>query len=343
MDGKKKRNIYFDNLKVLLIILVVFGHVIEQLRFSNGVLLGIYNFIYLFHMPLFIFCSGAFAKPDPVRGVKKYLIPYVIMQFLFGLFDVYICQEDGFHFLDSYYVLWYLLALVVWSISIFLFKTKQQPQRKSKQTGILLLSIGIGLLAGYVDWIGKTFSLSRIFVFFPFFILGYYCNREDYGKNIVNFIEDFRHQEVHKNHRIILKIIAFLVLGGAFVLVMLLGNSINTWALYGYTSYAFQGYTVRFRLLQYLAAVVLGLCVCLLVPEKKVIFPSLARNMMGLYLLHVPVIKLIEKTGVVEVLSCGSGCRATLLELGYGVTVTAGMVGVWLAVLKISGKRFNHG
>lgn len=340
MDGKKKRNVYFDNLKVLLIILVVFGHVIEQLRFSNGVLLGIYNFIYLFHMPLFIFCSGAFAKSAPVRAVKKYLLPYITMQFLFGLFDVYICQGEGFHFLDSYYVLWYLLALVVWSISISLFATKQKPHRFFKQTGILLISVGIGLLAGYVDCIGKTFSLSRILVFFPFFILGYYCNKEDYGKNVINFIRNSQQENVHKKHINLLRLVALLTLGGAFVVVVLLGNSINTWALYGYTSYAFQGYTVGVRLIQYLAAVILGICVCLLVPEKKAIFPSLAENMMGLYLLHVPVIKLIEKTGVLQVIIKVNGCGATLVELGYGVAVTAGMLGLWLLVLKIKDKQF---
>lgn len=53
---------YFDNLKFLLIFLVVFGHVLtivsEHSRAANALI----NFIYLFHMPAFVFVSGMLAK-----------------------------------------------------------------------------------------------------------------------------------------------------------------------------------------------------------------------------------------------------------------------------------------
>ena len=68
---EKKRNILFDNIRVVLIILVVYGHAMEPLRFDNKLFTGLYNFIYLFHMPLFVFCSGAFAKSDKKRILKK--------------------------------------------------------------------------------------------------------------------------------------------------------------------------------------------------------------------------------------------------------------------------------
>ena len=62
-DKKLRNNNYFiDNLKVILIFLVVFGHLIERYIDTNSTLLGVYMFIYTFHMPLFIFVSGFLSK-----------------------------------------------------------------------------------------------------------------------------------------------------------------------------------------------------------------------------------------------------------------------------------------
>ena len=62
-DKKLKNNNYFiDNLKVILIFLVVFGHLIERYIDTNLTLRGLYMFIYTFHMPLFIFVSGFLPK-----------------------------------------------------------------------------------------------------------------------------------------------------------------------------------------------------------------------------------------------------------------------------------------
>ena len=127
---EKKRNILFDNIRVILIILVVYGHVLEPLRFDNRLFTGLYNFIYLFHMPVFVFCSGAFAKSDKKRILKKYLIPYVVFQALYGIFDVYIMKAESFHFWESYYVLWYLLALVVWSLVLPFFQAEGKGKKQ---------------------------------------------------------------------------------------------------------------------------------------------------------------------------------------------------------------------
>lgn len=62
-SGAKERLPFFDNLKGILIILVVVGH------FFNGAVAAntlpawhVFDFIYMFHMPLFIFVSGVFCK-----------------------------------------------------------------------------------------------------------------------------------------------------------------------------------------------------------------------------------------------------------------------------------------
>ena len=58
----RSRIALFDNIKALLIILVVFGHMMHPVHNDNPVLSGCLDIIYLFHMPMFVLVSGLFAK-----------------------------------------------------------------------------------------------------------------------------------------------------------------------------------------------------------------------------------------------------------------------------------------
>lgn len=322
--AEKKRNILFDNTRVILILLVVYGHVVEQLRFDNGLFIGIYNFIYLFHMPLFVFCSGAFAKSDKKRIVKKYLIPYVVFQALYGIFDVYIMKAESFHFLESYYVLWYLLALAVWSILIPFFQARG---KKGKQLLFLIGSVLVGLLAGYVDIIGKVFSLSRILVFFPFFLAGYYIRQENMGKEWIEKALEYKKKKS-------VRWICGILFVGIFIGVYYGGAMINTWALYGYTSYAFQGYTIYFRVFQYLAGFFLGILLFMIIPGGKPMFPYLASHTMGIYLSHVIIIKILEKAGV-----AGRFSDSTIGIAVYSLVITIGIVTAGMGLSQVINKR----
>lgn len=52
---------YIDNLKGFLILLVVIGHLSSYSDVSEcKAAVALSNFIYTFHMPLFLFCSGLF-------------------------------------------------------------------------------------------------------------------------------------------------------------------------------------------------------------------------------------------------------------------------------------------
>lgn len=62
----KERNPLFDNIKIVLIILVVFGHALEEISLGNGY--GIIRAcIYSFHMPVFILISGYFSRGGDKR------------------------------------------------------------------------------------------------------------------------------------------------------------------------------------------------------------------------------------------------------------------------------------
>ena len=55
-----KRIYWWDNIKFVMIVLVVAGHFADTLVAHSGVMKSFYLFIYAFHMPVFLFISGMF-------------------------------------------------------------------------------------------------------------------------------------------------------------------------------------------------------------------------------------------------------------------------------------------
>ena len=187
MASSSKRSQYFDNAKFILIFLVVFGHVISPLKGKDNLLSTLYTFIFLFHMPAFILISGYFAKGYRKKGYvtkafKKILFPYVIFQVIYSLFYFWngqsaVLKIDLFH---PHWTLWFLLSLFCWNLFLYIFA------RLGWIGFLIAVALGIGI--GYVDNIGSFLSLSRTFVFFPYFLLGFLLQREQLTKIIRNKI-----------------------------------------------------------------------------------------------------------------------------------------------------------
>ena len=86
----KERSPLFDNMKMVLIILVVFGHALEEISLEHeyGIIRAC---IYSFHMPVFIFISGYFSGGGAHANAKilllivGYLISYLIPFMPYGL------------------------------------------------------------------------------------------------------------------------------------------------------------------------------------------------------------------------------------------------------------------
>src|SRR5699024_4083736 len=94
-----KRYAYFDNAKLILIFLVVFGHMIQPFIDASHEINTLYLWIYTFHMPAFIFLAGFFAKGSGnkeyiVNLAKKLLIPYIIFQLLYTGYYFFIGKEN---------------------------------------------------------------------------------------------------------------------------------------------------------------------------------------------------------------------------------------------------------
>lgn len=176
----KQREFYFDNARLYLIILVVFGHLLRSYIGENQFLYALYMFIYSFHMPAFVLISGYFAKgihkPGYIKKVtQKLLLPYIIFQTFYAVYyyvidDVSTIELNPF---DPQWAMWFLMSLFSWQLILFFVKDIK-PQI------ILPVTFFIGIAAGYFNFINDTLSLSRTLVFLPLFLIGYYAQPEHF-------------------------------------------------------------------------------------------------------------------------------------------------------------------
>lgn len=163
-----KRDPYFDNAKFILIALVVLGHVTGPIANNTPVYKVINMVIYLFHMPLFAFISGYFAKTGQIKkNTIRCLLPYIITTFAYWL----LFNESNLitALLSPQNALWFLMSLYSWHLLLPLFSRFKYP---------VLVTIPLSLIAGFFPGIGMFLSLSRTIVFLPFFLAGHYLKKE---------------------------------------------------------------------------------------------------------------------------------------------------------------------
>lgn len=172
-EQHKEREYTFDNLRGVLIFLVVFGHLLEISIPFNGSTF-VYRIIYSFHMPLFMFISGYFVKFERKRIAGCYILAYIVFQTLY----IYFSREGMgdklvFQYVTPYWILWYLLTCAYY----YLLTPFYDSNNKAGQIVLLLGSIFLALWVGKYPNIGYYASLSRFFTFQPWFLLGFYCRK----------------------------------------------------------------------------------------------------------------------------------------------------------------------
>ena len=180
-----ERDLYWDSLKCVLIFFVVYGHIIEVDYPIGSFNRAMYNFIYTFHMPLFIFISGRFSHIRDRQKYKKNILrlfeTYVIFQVLLTIVSIAHGGEFNIDFLTMpNWILWYLLALIYWRITIYLVPKRWLQHQKY----MIIASLAICLLGGFIP-VGPHFVVQRTLSSLPFFVLGYYS----INYNITKYID----------------------------------------------------------------------------------------------------------------------------------------------------------
>ena len=161
------RSSKYDNLKAVLIFLVVFGHL---LAITSGIAASLLNMvIYIFHMPAFVYVTGKFAKPKK-KKIIFFLLLYVVFQMLYTPFlQRFYDPTIKFSLITPQWILWYLMATITYLLASYIIPSS--PSLKQKKIGIFI-SFLISILVGFLPFVGLEFSLSRTLVFFPFFLMG---------------------------------------------------------------------------------------------------------------------------------------------------------------------------
>lgn len=280
-----KRIYLFDNLKALLIVLVVAGHLADT-YIKAPFFKGIYVFIYAFHMPLFIFISGYFHRNEKVfRKILVYfsigyslkIIDYVLFYVLDGTKPSKPFSEEG--------APWFMFALCAYIGITYILR---EHDIRLIITGAVIL----GCFSGYYEWIGDFLVLSRVIVFYPYYLLGVCAARLNFMK-ISKFLSKYKRS-------ILLNYLAIAIM--------------VTWTYwcFGETDFiykyrrlftgrnSFGEYFSYFgcihRLFCYGLAVVIGITVIFLVENKKIPFVTyIGTKTLQIYFWHWPFVYIIKR------------------------------------------------
>lgn len=268
----KLRDARYCNLKLLLIFLVIYGHLIEPGIWQSKVLMTQYKWIYLFHMPLFCFLSGLFLNDSKAcaRQLIKMLSVYIVLQALAVCFG-----KDKVKPATPYWHLWYLLSYSAWAGFGWLWF--RFFGRKGKII-ILFLSILVGCLAGLQPDIGREYSMSRTLVFLPFFWMGLICEPQ------------FQWER--------LRLISLPALVVVAILMMQWGDQISAVFLYQAAPYGKLKNGVELRLLCYLLGTLLSMIFLAFIPMRRFPFTRAGADTMPAYLIHAPVVLIIRELNI---------------------------------------------
>jgi fucose 4-O-acetylase-like acetyltransferase len=288
---------HIDALKGAGILLVVFGHLIEKPSAQSVLLQTLYIDIYSFHMPLFVFLSGIFARAtlnsvDYRKIVWTLFFPLVVFQ---GIYLAAARLIDWYSYspLTPYWLLWFIASLIGWRLLLPLF---------ASTAGLAVAVLG-AVFVGYDGTVGYALSAARTIYFLPFFVLGHL-----YGLPLVKLVR--RH------------CLAFACL---FVVAMAMvtlwwANGLDGSALTGSRDYEaaspFLAYPGLGRLvvLSLSLAGVLGFCA--LMPARSRVLAWLGERSLSIYLLHGLVVMALVGTGAANLIP-----QPLLLPVFAGATV----------------------
>lgn len=211
LENIKKREIWVDNVKVLAISLVVFGHLMQSFRLSgiiadSSAVGGFLDIIYLFHVPLFFICSGFLyqhltkkqgAKEYGKNILKKLLalgVPYFvfsIVTYLFkSIFSSSVNTQNDSSLADMLFInptapYWFLYALFLLFLVSPILKSKIDAGLRlgiSLILYIIIYTVDLSFLPGIVHTF--VFQISGNLIWFVLGMeLSYFRINKKFNKN----------------------------------------------------------------------------------------------------------------------------------------------------------------
>lgn len=173
---------FFLNLRFMLIVTVFIANAIEPLIPAISGLHNLYIWIFSFHMPLFVLVTGYFAKKNLIgsqgrRVLMQIGLQYIIFQSLYSLLDNTLFHIHGIQhsFFAPYLLLWFLASHAFWRLLML-------GMRRWSKVAQFTFAIAAGIAVGYLQLDGVWFSISRTFVYLPFFVFGYHFSFQTFAR-----------------------------------------------------------------------------------------------------------------------------------------------------------------
>lgn len=314
-EALKSRDHQIDNIKGLLIILVVFGHMLLASTKENNEVLTL---IYSFHMPAFIFINGLFSKNVNLKKVFRFGILYIVIQLIYIL----VVRLTSYPWIPTTHIMatpifhvWYLLSLTYWYLfSFFVKKYKLKP--------ILVISVStiFALLIRYnnfnVD--GNYFAYARTIVFAPYFMAGHFLTLKDVEKARVKLRK--------------MKLLQlFLIFVFLFVNFQCFGKNANEWMkmFFGYINFQqFSDSKYVFllkELFQYIIGIVAIIGMLGLISDRKSFLNYLGQHTLYIFICH-PIIYFvvynhINRNSINMIESCLLSIALTILAIIFSLII----------------------
>lgn len=187
-DVEKKRLVWADSLKGLLIILVVLGHAIQNTLGVDCDNNHIWNAIYSFHMPAFMAISGYLAyRPNSqwggqnlisvlYRRFRQLIVPFVIWTLLLLLVGGKFTSENiGFYLLYPDKGLWFLWVLFF--ITVFFNFGNWISERIHFKQEVVLAVFCLMFAGSMVAFEIRVLGFQFLAYYFIIYSLGYFLHK----------------------------------------------------------------------------------------------------------------------------------------------------------------------
>lgn len=336
----KNRVALWDNAKWLMLVLVIMGHIIEEIRPEDPTAYWIYTFIYLFHMPVMMFIGGFFSRAEvswkAAYSVVQLLAAYLIWELLIaGLRYLLTGWTPTQTFLTTpSWSMWFLISLASLKVLLPFIMCLKHP---------LTVAIIASLASGAFLEIDSTFSFSRTLGFMPFFVGGYIAKQRGLLSG-----DWFRAPST----RLRIAAGAALAVFAAGLWIVLRqsdSSALYRWAFFrdNYWETTLNS-EIRIDLLPveditdssalvilngalvtavFLAlAFAIGFAVLLFIPRGHSVTTRMGQNTLYIYLLHIPVVRLLRHYEVVPDIYSTMGSWGLML-IGIGSVALAGLLG----------------
>ncbi len=297
----------WDNIKFLLIFCVVLGHLVDDFTGVSDICKIIYLFVYAFHMPSFLFISGLFHKNEKIFPKIFFFISagFALKITLFVAKRAYGETPDFLLFSDAS-LPWFMFVLAACAALCYLF-------RHQNLWYLLIALTVLACFAGYDETLRDEWYLSRIIVFFPFYLLGHLI-----GSPAILRV---------KQHFSRLKILSvFVLLGWGYLCIAKLDQVYFLRLLFSGRhpfSDVLEEYGCFARLACYGISIATCFAIVFLMPSKSLPFISKAgKQTLNVYFWHYPLYYLLNHFfHVSSLFSYGVAGKAAYLSLALLMTV----------------------